>query len=285
MEFEASLGNISATKDGTAPFSQVTLGETSTRADLMRNRGDGVISSVGEIVDEAAPQMAGAQFENSAVIPTSHVRNQMETVTSISDGRQLVPPAQIANVSSENHLVNHLQLQSTTAAASQNSEAVVTVLPSTRATPAKPVTRKPKASEQDLLVLLEAPKSVEEDDKIFQLLGWKDRPRNETFFKHTSIMTGKSSLDTKRCRNTDCDCRLYHCPLCTCLPNKPGRIKEHFKKIHSTDFIIRYQGMTVNHFLFMLICFTVSFCNIKSAFINFFFRKTDGRLIRIPTSS
>lgn len=252
MEFEASLADISVSQEGTPGFAQVGLGETSTSAELVGNRGDDVIPNVGEIVGETSPQIAVTQFDGSSAIPTTHVGNQMETVTSISVGRQLVTSTQMATVSSETLLGSRLQIQSTaaatptcvTAASLQSSEAAVTVTPSTKTSPVKPVTRKAKASEQDLLVLLEPSKTEEENDKIFQLLGWKDHPRKETFFKHISIMTEKTSLNTRRCRNTDCDCRLYHCPLCTCLPNKPGRIKEHFKKIHSTDFIIRYQGMT-----------------------------------------
>ena len=257
MEFETSLSNIRVTQDGTPSFSQVNLDATS--AQLAENKGDNVVPSVEGVQDETADQqVAGAQFEAPATMPTSHIGNQMETTTSNAVSNQVVPPTPIASVNSENQLVSCLQLQSTTAvtptcvtaAVAQNS-ATVTVTASTRTTPAKPISRKPKASEQDSLILVEPSKTPEEDDKIFQLLGWKDQPRKDSFFKHVSIMTDtKNTLDTKRCRNTDCDCRLYHCPLCTCLPNKPGRIKEHFKKIHSTNFIIRYQGMIQNGCLF-----------------------------------
>lgn len=102
-------------------------------------------------------------------------------------------------------------------------------------------TPKAKAVRQDSLVLIDATSSPKGDDQVFRVLLNNLSPATSCF-SHPSVLNEKNNLDVRRCRNTFCDCRLYHCPLCTCLPNKPGRIREHFKKIHAQDLVIRYQG-------------------------------------------
>ena len=99
----------------------------------------------------------------------------------------------------------------------------------------------PKSVRQDSLVLYDASTAPKEDDHIFKVLLNNLSPATSCFC-HPSVLNEKNNLDVRRCRNTFCDCRLYHCPLCTCLPNKPGRIREHFKKIHAQDLVVRYQG-------------------------------------------
>lgn len=100
---------------------------------------------------------------------------------------------------------------------------------------------KAKSSRQDSLVLVDAASSPKGDDQVFKVLLNNLSPATSCF-DHPSVLNEKNSLNVCRCRNTFCDCRLYHCPLCTCLPNKPGRIREHFKKIHAQDLVVRYQG-------------------------------------------
>lgn len=104
-------------------------------------------------------------------------------------------------------------------------------------------TQAPKAKpvRQDSLVLVDAASCPKEDDQVFKVLLNNLSPASSCV-SHPSVLNEKDNLDIRRCRNTFCDCRLYHCPLCTCLPNKPGRIREHFKKIHAQDLVIRYQG-------------------------------------------
>lgn len=106
-----------------------------------------------------------------------------------------------------------------------------------------PQTQTPKSKpvRQDSLTLVDSALSPKEDDQVFKVL-LKNLSPASSCFNHPSVLNEKDNLDVHRCRNTFCDCRLYHCPLCTCLPNKPGRIREHFKKIHGQDLIIRYQG-------------------------------------------
>lgn len=98
-----------------------------------------------------------------------------------------------------------------------------------------------KTARQDTLVLVDAASTPKGDDHVFKVLLNNLSPATSCFC-HPSVLNEKNSLDVHRCKNTFCDCRLYHCPLCTCLPNKPGRIREHFKKIHAQDLIVRYQG-------------------------------------------
>lgn len=98
-----------------------------------------------------------------------------------------------------------------------------------------------KAARQDTLVLVDAASTPKGDDHVFKVLLNNLSPATSCFC-HPSVLNEKNNLDIHRCKNTFCDCRLYHCPLCTCLPNKPGRIREHFKKIHAQDLIVRYQG-------------------------------------------
>ena len=105
----------------------------------------------------------------------------------------------------------------------------------------KTQTPKAKPVRQDSLTLVDSALSPKEDDQVFKVLLNNLSPASSCF-SHPSVLNAKDNLDVRRCRNTFCDCRLYHCPLCTCLPNKPGRIREHFKKIHGQDLIIRYQG-------------------------------------------
>lgn len=99
----------------------------------------------------------------------------------------------------------------------------------------------PKSTRQDSLLLYDAATAPKEDDHIFKVLLNNLSPATSCF-NHPSVLNERNNLDVRRCRNTFCDCRLYHCPLCTCLPNKPGRIREHFKKIHAQDLVVRYQG-------------------------------------------
>lgn len=99
----------------------------------------------------------------------------------------------------------------------------------------------PKSTRQDSLLLYDAATAPKDDDHIFKVLLNNLSPATSCF-NHPSILNERNNLDIRRCRNTFCDCRLYHCPLCTCLPNKPGRIREHFKKIHAQDLVVRYQG-------------------------------------------
>ncbi|XP_027059084.1 uncharacterized protein LOC113685740 [Pocillopora damicornis] len=98
-----------------------------------------------------------------------------------------------------------------------------------------------KTARQDTLVLVDATTAPKGDDHVFKVLLNNLSPATSCFC-HPSVLNEKNNLDIRRCKNTYCDCRLYHCPLCTCLPNKPGRIREHFKKIHAQDLIVRYQG-------------------------------------------
>ena len=99
----------------------------------------------------------------------------------------------------------------------------------------------PKSTRQDSLLLYDAATAPKDDDHIFKVLLNNLSPATSCF-NHPSVLNERNNLDIRRCRNTFCDCRLYHCPLCTCLPNKPGRIREHFKKIHAQDLVVRYQG-------------------------------------------
>ncbi|EDO49033.1 predicted protein [Nematostella vectensis] len=101
---------------------------------------------------------------------------------------------------------------------------------------------KSKPADHDSILLVSKTDTPREDDHVFSKLFANSKLLVEEMFEHPSVLREQESLDVCRCKNTECDCRLYHCPLCTCLPNKPGRIKEHFKKIHSEDLIIRYQG-------------------------------------------
>jgi len=101
--------------------------------------------------------------------------------------------------------------------------------------------QKAKSPRQDSLLLVDASAEPKGDDHVFKVLLNNLSPATSCFC-HPSVLNEKNSLDVRRCKNTFCDCRLYHCPLCTCLPNKPGRIREHFKKIHAQDLIVRYQG-------------------------------------------
>lgn len=104
--------------------------------------------------------------------------------------------------------------------------------------------QKTKLPRQDSLVLVDAASSPKGDDHVFKVLLNNLSPASSCF-EHPSVLNEKNNLDVNRCRNTFCDCRLYHCPLCTCLPNKPGRIREHFKKIHAQDLVVRYQGKNI----------------------------------------
>ena len=101
--------------------------------------------------------------------------------------------------------------------------------------------QKAKSPRQDSLLLIDASAEPKGDDHVFKVLLNNLSPATSCFC-HPSVLSEKNNLDVRRCKNTFCDCRLYHCPLCTCLPNKPGRIREHFKKIHAQDLIVRYQG-------------------------------------------
>ena len=101
--------------------------------------------------------------------------------------------------------------------------------------------QKAKSPRQDSLLLVDASSEPKGDDHVFKVLLNNLSPATSCFC-HPSVLSEKNNLDVRRCKNTFCDCRLYHCPLCTCLPNKPGRIREHFKKIHAQDLIVRYQG-------------------------------------------
>lgn len=105
--------------------------------------------------------------------------------------------------------------------------------------------QKTKPARQDSLVLVDASTEPKGDDHVFKVLLNNLSPATSCFC-HPSVLNEKNNLDIRRCKNTFCDCRLYHCPLCTCLPNKPGRIREHFKKIHAQDLIVRYQGENSN---------------------------------------
>ena len=105
--------------------------------------------------------------------------------------------------------------------------------------------RRQQASHQDSLLLIDVAASPQADDHVFKALLTNVTPATNCF-NHPSVLSEKNSMDVRRCKNTDCDCRLYHCPLCTCLPNKPGRIREHFKKIHGQDLVVRYQGEKYN---------------------------------------
>lgn len=105
-------------------------------------------------------------------------------------------------------------------------------------------TPKTKTVRQDSLMLVDATSTPKGDDQVFKVLLNNLSPATSCF-KHPSVLNETDNLDVHRCRNTFCDCRLYHCPLCTCLPNKPGRIREHFKKIHAQDLVIRYQGKSL----------------------------------------
>lgn len=101
--------------------------------------------------------------------------------------------------------------------------------------------QKAKSPRQDSLLLVDSSTEPKGDDHVFKVLLNNLTPATSCFC-HPSVLSEKNNLDVRRCKNTFCDCRLYHCPLCTCLPNKPGRIREHFKKIHAEDLIVRYQG-------------------------------------------
>lgn len=108
--------------------------------------------------------------------------------------------------------------------------------------------QKTKLARQDSLVLVDAATEPKGDDHVFKVLLNNLSPATSCFC-HPSVLSEKNNLDVNRCKNTFCDCRLYHCPLCTCLPNKPGRIREHFKKIHAQDLIVRYQGKNNSYLL------------------------------------
>ncbi|KAK3735459.1 hypothetical protein QZH41_020321 [Actinostola sp. cb2023] len=105
-----------------------------------------------------------------------------------------------------------------------------------------PSLRNYKTPDHDSLQLLKIGQASQGDDTVFNKLFSDVKPRVESIFQHASVVPEQTSFEVSRCKNTECDCRLYHCPLCMCLPNKPGRIREHFRKIHSENLIIRYQG-------------------------------------------
>ena len=120
--------------------------------------------------------------------------------------------------------------------------------------------RRPKASSQDSLLLLDTNAAPKGDDEVFKFIvssgGAEQQQAACCCYSHPSVLGDNQALNIDRCKNTDCDCRLYHCPLCTCLPNKPGRIREHFKKIHAEKLIIRYKGeWHVRNYFFHVISF------------------------------
>lgn len=65
---------------------------------------------------------------------------------------------------------------------------------------------------------------------------------------HISVLGNDQTLDIYMCTDLACEhfCtktnKRYHCPLCNNKPQKPGRMRRHFEKMHSGKQIVRHGG-------------------------------------------
>ena len=65
---------------------------------------------------------------------------------------------------------------------------------------------------------------------------------------HISVLGTDQTLDIFKCTNPACEhfCtktnKRYHCPLCNNKPQKPGRMRRHFEKMHAGKQIVLHGG-------------------------------------------
>lgn len=65
---------------------------------------------------------------------------------------------------------------------------------------------------------------------------------------HISVLGNDQTLDIYKCIDPACEhfCtktnKRYHCPLCNNKPQKPGRMRRHFEKMHSGKQIVLHEG-------------------------------------------
>ena len=65
---------------------------------------------------------------------------------------------------------------------------------------------------------------------------------------HISVLANDQTLDIYKCTDPSCEhfCtktnKRYHCPLCNNKPQKPGRMRRHFEKMHSSKQIVQHGG-------------------------------------------
>ena len=63
---------------------------------------------------------------------------------------------------------------------------------------------------------------------------------------HISVLASDQTLDIYKCTDPSCEhfCtktnKRYHCPLCNNKPQKPGRMRRHFEKMHSSKQIVQH---------------------------------------------
>ena len=68
---------------------------------------------------------------------------------------------------------------------------------------------------------------------------------------HISVLGTDQTLDIFKCTDPACEhfCtktnKRYHCPLCNNKPQKPGRMRRHFEKMHSGKQIVQHGGETL----------------------------------------
>lgn len=182
--------------------------------------------------DESIADVAGMEQSN---LPSDAIASQSAEISATAS--QLITTTPNDNV---------VQTSSSQSVAGQGSSKLLMINPMSKPlfvdeSVASQNEQKAKPARQDTLVLVDATTAPKGDDHVFKVLLNNLSPATSCFC-HPSVLNEKNNLDIRRCKNTFCDCRLYHCPLCTCLPNKPGRIREHFKKIHAQDLVVRYQG-------------------------------------------
>lgn len=66
---------------------------------------------------------------------------------------------------------------------------------------------------------------------------------------HISVLGNDQTLDIYKCTDPGCEhfCtktnKRYHCPLCNNKPQKPGRMRRHFEKMHSGKQIVQHEGV------------------------------------------
>ena len=65
---------------------------------------------------------------------------------------------------------------------------------------------------------------------------------------HMSVLSGGRTLDIYKCTDFNCSfgclnsSKRYHCPLCDNKPQKPGRMRRHFIKMHSGKQLVQHEG-------------------------------------------
>ena len=65
---------------------------------------------------------------------------------------------------------------------------------------------------------------------------------------HMSVLCGERTLDIYKCTDFNCSfgclnsSKRYHCPLCDNKPQKPGRMRRHFSKMHAGKQLVQHEG-------------------------------------------